>query len=449
MVTIRLSTLMPRFLLNWHRTRPTLSRIASNTGWIMADRIVRGAIGVLFGLLIARELGPAAFGQLGFAQALTAITGIFALLGLETVVVREIVRDPRSAGEVLGSAALLRLVGALFGFGAAMAAIHLFHPADTELHLLVAILAAGSLFQVSDVIELYFQANAKFRLASMARLGACLANALLRTGLLLSGASVSAFAWCFTFEIGVGTFLLWRFYRPAAEQRWQVRADRIRKLVRDGWPLAASALIIMAYMRTDQLLLGQMLGTDTLGIYMAAVRLTEMWYVLPIALAAAAFPHIVEARQRSSAEFTSAMYGLYRSLAAAALVLGVVLALGAGPIVSLLYGAQYAESAAVLRIYAWATIPVFMGMASERYLIASGHTGIALMRTLLGFAANIGLNLYLIPRIGAVGAAWATAGAYFVSVFSLAAWPAHRPQLRMMWRALLQRPRHEVSDVAA
>ncbi len=434
------SLLLPQAVRTWLRERPAISRIAANTGWFLADRVTRGAIGVLFGILIARALGPTAFGQLGFAQALTAITGVFALLGLETMVVRDIVREPQRAGEVLGSAAILRFAGALFGFATAMVAIQILRPDDPHSLQLTAVLAAGSLFQASDVIELYFQASSRFRLTAIVRICACLVNALLRMGLLLSDASVVAFAWAFTFEIAIGALLLWLLYRKTGEQRWMIRLDRARKMVRDAWPLAVSALIIMTYMRIDQLMLGQFLGPEALGVYMAAVKLTEMWYVLPIALAASAFPHIVEARGRSNYAFLDAIYGLYRILGAVALLLGTSLALASDRIVALLYGAQYSASAEILRIYAWATIPVFLGMASERYLIASGHSGIALVRTILGFITNVSLNLLLIPRMGAVGAAWATAGSYFVSVFSLIAWPAHRSQVRLMLLALLQRP---------
>ena len=432
--------LLPSSVRNWLTRRPGMSRIAANTGWFMADRVTRGAIGVLFGILIARALGPTAFGQLGFAQALTAISGVFALLGLETMVVRDIVREPQRAGEVLGSAAILRFAGSLFGFAAAMVAIQILRPHDPQSLQLAAVLAAGSLFQASDVIELYFQATSKFRLTAIVRICACLVNALLRVGLLLSGASVVAFAWAFTFEIAIGALLLWFLYRKTGGRRWMIRLDRIRKLASDAWPLAVSALIIMIYMRIDQLMLGQFLGPEVLGVYMAAVRLTEMWYVLPIALAASAFPHIVAARERSNDAFLDAIYGLYRILGAVALLLAIVLALASDRIVALLYGAQYSGSAEVLRIYAWATIPVFLGMASERYLIASGHSGVALVRTVVGFATNVSLNLLLIPRMGAAGAAWATAASYFVSVFSLLAWPAHRSQVGLMLLALLQRP---------
>jgi Na+-driven multidrug efflux pump len=78
----------------------------------------------------------------------------------------------------------------------------------------------------------------------------------------------------------------------------------------------------------------------------------------------------------------------------------------------------------------------------------SGHTGIALTRTLLGFVVNISLNFILIPRFGVVGAAWATAAAYFVSVFSLIAWPAHRQQLQLMARALFFSAKTGVDHVA-
>jgi PST family polysaccharide transporter len=414
----------------------------------MVERITRGAIGVSFGILIARNLGPAAFGQMGFAQALTAITGIFALLGLETVVVREIVRQPHRVGEILGSAAFMRFAGALIGLMVAVLTIEILRPSESQTIMLVAVLAAGTVFQASDVIELYFQANASFQLNSTARICACLLNALLRVGLLLSGASVVAFVWSLVFEMVIGSLFLVFLYRQRGGRRWQISFDCLKKLSRDAWPLAASALVIMAYMRIDQLLLGQFLGSEKLGIYMAAVRLTEIWYVLPVALAAATFPHLVEARLQGGEAFSDAVYALYKTLGRLALLFSVGLALFSGPLINFLYGSDYAESAVVLQVYAWATIPVFLGTASERYLIVSGHTGIALTRTLLGFVVNISLNFILIPRFGVVGAAWATAAAYFVSVFSLIAWPAHRQQLQLMARALFFSAKTGVDHVA-
>jgi O-antigen/teichoic acid export membrane protein len=77
-------------------------------------------------------------------------------------------------------------------------------------------------------------------------------------------------------------------------------------------------------------------------------------------------------------------------------------------LVNLLYGQNFKNAGQVIYIYAFAGIFVFMGVASARWYINEGLQKITLLRTLVGAAINIALNLILIPIINLKGAAIAT-----------------------------------------
>ena len=89
-----------------------LRRAVANSGWLMADRLLRMGIGLFVVVLVARHLGPADYGVLAYAGALVASFGALASLGLDALVVRDLVRMPARAGEILGTMFALRLGGA-------------------------------------------------------------------------------------------------------------------------------------------------------------------------------------------------------------------------------------------------------------------------------------------------------------------------------------------------
>ena len=80
---------------------PSLQAILGNTAWLMGDRLLRMGLGVIVVVWVARYLGPDRFGVLNFAVSFVALFTTFSTLGLENVVVSEIVHDGAAASEIL------------------------------------------------------------------------------------------------------------------------------------------------------------------------------------------------------------------------------------------------------------------------------------------------------------------------------------------------------------
>ena len=176
-------------------------------------------------------------------------------------------------------------------------------------------------------------------------------------------------------------------------------------------------MAVMVYMKIDQIMLGQMSGDEAVGIYSAAVRISEVWYFIPLVIVASVFPAILEAKKRNEAHYYARLQQLYDLMVLLSISVALPMSFLATPIVKLLFGEAYAPAGSVLAIHIWASVFVFLGVASSKWFLAENRQVLSLQRTVLGALANILLNAWLIPLYGTVGAAIATVVSYAIAAY--------------------------------
>ncbi len=419
---------------------PTLRRFLPNTGWMLAERVLRLLVALLVGVWVARYLGPGRYGEIQFALACVAVFMPLATLGLERILVRDLVEHPQAAPELLGSAFLLKLAGGCAAGVLGFAAMLVLRPGDPMARALVAAAAAMVVVQAADVIESWYQSQVRSQVAVKAIAAATLLAAAFRVSLVLARAPLLAFAWAYfaeTFLCGLALFVLYRADggRPA---RWRWSGTRAGTLLRDGWPLMISSVMIMIYLRIDQIMLGRMSSAEELGAYSVAVRLVEAWYFLPLAIVASVYPSIVEARGIDEALFYQRLQKLYNLMALLGYAVAVPACLLSGVVVSLLYGPAYAKAAPMLAVLVPSLLFTNLGVARSTFLTSMNWNRAYLFTVSLGAVANVALNLVLIPRYGGVGAALASLIAYWLAAHGSCF--LYRPLFRtggMLTRALL------------
>jgi PST family polysaccharide transporter len=266
---------LPDFMRDRVADRQNLQKLIGNTGWLFADRILRIGIGMVLGVWIARYLGPDQFGLFNFAGAFVALFSIFATLGLDGIMIRELVRNPQHKAEILGTAFTLKLIGSGVVLVSAVTAIWILRPADFLVHRLVAIIAAGTIFQSLDTIDFWFQARVESRFSVYARSSAFLLVSALKVILILQDAPLIAFAWAGTIELILASLGLAIAFRTSGQHplQWRLKSQRVWQTLKECWPLALSGVAVMLYMKIDQVMLGEMLGNKTVGVYSAAIRI--------------------------------------------------------------------------------------------------------------------------------------------------------------------------------
>lgn len=402
--------LLPATIRRRVEHRPRLMKILDNIGWLFFDRILRMGVGLLVGVWVARYLGPEQFGLLNYALAFTGLFGAIATLGLQGIVVRDIVRNPDGARLTLGTAALLQFIGGLVAFVLILIAIGYLRPDDLLSRSIVAILGAMLLFKTSDIAVYWFESQVQSKYVVWAQNSIFLIFALGKVALIFNNASLTAFVWLMLLEAILVALILIiffdRFGRPLTTLR--AKSRRAIELLRDSWPLLLSGMAITIYMKIDQVMLGEMKGSEAVGIFSAATRISEVWYFIPMAIVASVSPAIISTKQDCEKKYLYRTQKLFDWLVLLSVSVAIPMTFLSDFIVEILYGKSYADSAALLAIHIWASVFVCLGVASSQNLLAENRQIISMQRTFAGLAVNILLNLLLIPSYGAMGAAVAT-----------------------------------------
>jgi len=387
-----------------------LQKILGNAAWLLFDKVLRMGVGLVVNIWVVRYLGPEQFGHLSYAIAFVALFGAFATLGLDGIVIREVVRNPNQADEILGTAFYLRLVGGAATLLISVAAIFLLRHDNSLSWMLVAIIAAGTIFQAFDVIDFWFQSQVLSRYTVIAKNSAFLAMAMVKIALILGHAPLMAFAWAALAEIVAGATGLVLVYRKCGHQfgDWRITLERSRRLLSDSWPLILSGLSVAIYMKLDQVMLGEMSGDGAVGIYTSATKLTEIWYMIPMIIVSSVFPAMVQSKENDEGLYYRRITRLFSVMAAVSLPIALPMSLASNWLVIQLYGINYQAAGPVLAVHIWASLFVFYGVAQGPWDLAENLTRLAMVRIVIGAIVNIGLNVWLIPRYGALGAAIAT-----------------------------------------
>jgi PST family polysaccharide transporter len=410
---------LPAPLRSRIESSPNLQKVLSNTGWLFADNILRLGVGLFVSVWVARYLGPEQFGLLSYAMAFVGLFGAIASMGLNGIVVRDLVKQPETANITLGTAFVLQLIGGLLAFSLAVIVIDYVRPNDALAKLMVAVLGFVMVFKASEVVKYWFESQVRSKYAVWVENFAFLLFAGVKVVLILCKVSLIAFVWVVFAEAVLVSVALLSMYawRGGHLRDWQVKKKQAKTLLKDSWPLILSGLAVMVYMRIDQLMLGQMLGDEAVGIYSVAVRISEVWYFIPMAIVASVFPAIIAAKKESEALYYQRLQKLYDLMVVLALLVAVPMTFLSDWIVPLLFGQAYQQAGPVLAIHTWAGVFVFLGVASGKWFLIENMQKNAFYRTVFGMIANIIVNYLLIPLYGAVGAAIGTLVSQIVAAY--------------------------------
>jgi polysaccharide transporter, PST family len=406
-------------LAKWKKFEPKSLEIIANTGWLFADRILRMGVGLFVGVWVARYLGVEQFGVFNYASAFVGLFITISTLGLDGIVIRSIVREPEKRSQILGTSFWLKLFGGVVALVLAVSCIILVRRDDQLTISLVAILSSVGIFQAFDTIDLWFQSQVQSKYTVIAKNAAFIITVLVRVILISTHAPLIAFAWAALGEVGLGAIGLMITYKISGYSPWfwSWSLSLAKTLLKESWPLILSGVTVMIYMRIDQIMLGEMVGDKAVGLYSAATRISEVWYFIPGAIASSVSPTIYAAKEVSEALYYRRIEQLIRMLVLISIIISVPLSFLSSTLITILFGNGYAEAGQILAIHIWASVFVFMGVATSPWFIAEGLTKFTFHQTLIGAVVNVVLNFFLIPKFAGIGAAIATVIAYAIAAF--------------------------------
>ena len=416
----------------------SFKKYLKNTSWLFTEKIIRLIITFAVGILIIRYLAPEEFGLLSYAMSYVGIFASISSLGIDSILTRELIKDPNQRDNLLGTAFTLKIIGAIAATVLLISILPL-TTNDSFTNLMILIIASATFFQSFNVIDFYFQSKVMAKFSVFAQSGSFLLSSIIKIMLIIFKAPLVYFAIVILVEaifLAVGFIIVYKFQKLKLAD-WKADKNLALKILNDSWPLILSGVVIAIYMKISQVLIKEMMNETEVGYYGAAVRLCEAWYFVPLAITASLFPAIVNAKKISENLYLSRLQKLYDLMAWIAILIALPVSIFSETITTILFGKGYLPSAPVLSIYIWAGVATFLGVSSSQYLITENLTKLSFYRTLLGMIVNVVLNILFIPKFGIIGSAYATLISFSAATFSIGMTKKTFPQLIMMIKAVL------------
>ena len=409
-----------------------------NTSWLLFDRLVRIFGGLFIGIWIARYLGPSDFGVLNYALAYVAFFQVFVSLGLDQIVVREVTKYPKLTNYVLGTAFGLKFFGSILALIGVFISL-LFIQTDYITKLVIFILTIRIVFQSVDVIDYFFQAKVISKYTVIARSSAFLCSSLLSIFFILYEYSVIYFALSLLVDLLLSALFLLIVYQKNSYvvKQWKFSKKIAINLMKFSWPLALSVFLISIHTRIDQVMIGNMLDVEQVGIYSVAVKLSEAWLFFPAILVSTFMPYFVSLRESDNALYHYRLIQLYSLMFWMSVFVGLVTILFGESIIGFLFGVAYIDAYMALVFNIWNGIFISQAVARGIWMISENLQIYRLYNNIITVVLNITVNLLLIPKYGIAGAAIATLmtqalGTWVVSLF----WKPLRPSTLDMIKSM-------------
>jgi O-antigen/teichoic acid export membrane protein len=370
--------------------------------------------------------------------AFASIFASFAKLGLDSLLVRDLIHHPSKVPEYLGTAFWLKLLGAIVSL-AIVSIILTFIGEGKNNSTYVLIVVAGTVFQSFEVIDFYFRSQVLSKFVSICRLTQLLLSSILKVYLVMTGADLVWFVIVILIDqITLAVALLISYHSRKLPNFLRFFDLKLAKsLFKDSWPLMLSGFVLMLQARVDQIMLKEFIGDAELGYYSSALRLIEVFGFIPMLITTSLYPAIINARKSSIYLFKERLFNLYRLMMGLFLITAIPISLFANHIVVFLYKDAYAPAGPLLSLLALRLFFTNYGVARGAYLIAENLTKFSLISMTIGTFTNIGLNYLLIPTYQAVGSIYASLFSFLISTFLLDCfYPKTRANLKLMFHSL-------------
>ena len=366
---------------------------------MLSEKVVRIGFGVLVTIWLARYLGPLQFGKLSFAISFVALFGILSTMGLDKFLAKELIASPDQKNLIMGSALTLRVIGGVVLVFFAISIAHIIRPEDKEFILLVMILSSGFIFNSFEVIKYWFESVVEAKYSAIVDASVVLVGSITKVALIMSEAPLIAFGWVVFLEstvLGLGLIIMYRS-RGNTFFDWKCSSKTVYRLLKRAFPLVLAGAVFILFTRIDQVMLGSISGDSAVGIYAAAVRLSEGWMFVPALIATSLFPAMIDARAKNHNIYIEQTQHLLNLMVLFSVFVAVFFTFISSPFIRFSFGETYAETSLVLSIHIWGMIFNTISIISFRWFLIQGLEIYSFYRALAGLIINVGLNFLIIP----------------------------------------------------
>lgn len=383
----------------------TKKKFAINASWLAIGRIFQVGITFITTMLIARYLGPEKYGIITYTYSYVVIFSSFATLGLNDIVVKELLDKNNKKEEVLGTMIVLKTISSILTIGLIFIVITIMN--DSGVVRTITILQSLSLlFQVFDSINYFYQSSLLSQKFAVVNIVAYTLSALFRIYGLLNGKDVEWFAFAVSLDfLLISTLLIVIYFKDGYKLRFN--KELVKKLLSKSYNYIFASIMIGIYSKADSIILEKMIDDAHVGYFAAATTICNAWPIILQAIIDSASPIIIELRNTNIEAYKKRFRQLFATIFYISVFVGIFILIASDFAIELIYGQEYMPASSALKIVCWSTIFSYFGVARGIWMQCEDKIKYEKPLYLLGAISNVVLNIVLIKQYGINGAALA------------------------------------------
>lgn len=389
------------------------NKIIKNASWIIVCRVAQSLLNLVVSMIMARYLGPSNYGVISYAASLVAFAVPIVQLGLNNIIVHEVVDKPDKEGETMGTTLGLTIVSSLLGVITITAISFFINYGERDTIIICALYSISLIFQMTEMIHYWYQAKLMSKYVALASLFSRVIVSLYKIYLILSAKSVFWFAIVHGLDYLIISFILFFTYKKMRAQKLTFSFEMAKHLIAQGKHFVIPGIMVSIFSQTDKIMLKHMIGDASSGYYTAAVTCAGMTVFVFSAVIESCRPVIFANKKTNKRKYEDSIVNMYSVVIYMALVQSVVFTVGADLIVNILYGTEFLPTVPILRIITWHSAFSYIGSANIAWMLAEDKHKYLWIINLSGVIVNIFGNCMLIPIYGECGAALASLGTQF------------------------------------
>ncbi len=387
----------------------------SNAVWIIFCRIIQAVLSLFVGMWTARYLGPSNYGLINYASSLAAFVAPIAYLGINEVLVLDIVNNSDEEGETMGTAMGISFLMAIVCMVAIIIFVLSTSPDEAETKVVCAFYNIALIFRAFQIVQYWFQAKLLSKYISIASIFVYIVVSAFKIYLLITGKSILWFVACCLLDEALIMVTTLVIYHRLGGGKLSFSKKAAFRLISKSKSFIIPSLMITIFAQTDRIMLKLMVDNAAAGIYSAAITCANMFSFVFVAIIDSFRPSIFSWRKSSIEIYETRV----KQLNSIVIYLSVCQCIGfmvlARPAIYILYGIEYMEATGVLRVLIWYTLFSYLGAVRNIWVLAEGREKYLWVINVVGAFFNVVANYMLIPIYGSIGAAGASLLTQFVT----------------------------------
>lgn len=393
------------------------NKVVKNAAWIIGCRVVQSVLALIINLFTARYLGPSNYGVINYAASLVSFVVPIMSLGITSVLVNEMIKEPEKEGEFLGTSLVMTLitsVSCILGLAAFVAFVN---AGETETQIVCILYSLLLIAQSLELLQYWFQAHYLSKYTSLTILFSYLIISAYKIYLLATKKSIYWFALSHCLDYTLIAIILYVIYKAKGGQKFKCSLKTAKRLFSQGKHYIIADLMGVALAQTDRIMIKFINDNEAVGFYSAAFAISGLTSFVFSAIINSMRPLILQYKCENEKNYEKSVSTLYGIVAYLALAQAVFVTVFAKEIVFVLYGSEFMPAVATLRIIVWYTLFTYIGAVRSVWILAEEKQKYLWMISLSGLIVNLVLNIILIPLLGIMGAALATLLTQFFANF--------------------------------